>query len=273
MHKPLGFSLVSVTESASSEEGLDDVIINVFRTVEFWDILVAVASSLSAVGLVILIGFQWQSNRTNRRTAEAAHLASSAATASADEAQAANKRAAEEMDIRLRASIGIGIPIVEDSGFPSDANLTAVRIRLPIRNYGETPATNMDLFPRAGPNLQLLWDEINGLNLRRRNAIFPGEEFPLICWLTRDEYQTLTESTEVLYVAIRAYYSDYLNRDWTVESSYVMRGVTRQPVKIGVPTLIDDLPDEHPARIAYMTGASLIPQQSNSCTQEEPSLD
>ena len=89
----------------------------------------------------------------------------------------------------------------------------------------------------------------------------------MICWLTWGEYQTLTQSTDVLYVAVRAYYSDYLDRDWTVESSYVMRGDTRQPVQVGVATLVNELHNDHPAKIAYKIGASLILETSDSDTQ------
>ncbi|MCH8226082.1 MAG: hypothetical protein IIC97_09460 [Chloroflexi bacterium] len=233
---------------------MDDTMVQVVAGFSNWERTAVVVSSLSAVGLLALIGLQiWALSLTRaavkdgRTSAEAALGSVKAAQDSALASENAVRRAEEEMDVRLRAAIGIGTPRVADPGLPG----FPVLIQVPIRNYGDTPANNMDLFPRAGVDLESLWDEINGFEIQRRNAIFPDEEFPLNVWMTWDQHENMTQGTETIYVATRAYYSDYLNRDWVVESSHELLGDNRLPIHIGLPSLVSDLPEGHPARAAY----------------------
>ena len=64
------------------------------------------------------------------------------------EARRANDLTSTEMDIRLRASIGIQIPIYPDN-FPAGADRVA-RFTLPVKNHGATPANEIDIHVNAG---------------------------------------------------------------------------------------------------------------------------
>lgn len=217
-----------VTESSWTDPG---VIVGVITAVLFLSVLVA----------------QVLATRATSRSADAATKSAQASIDSANAAQQANTMAAAEMDIRLRATIGIGMPVLRpESIWP----YRQIGYEIPVRNFGETPADNMDMLPKIGLNLALLWEEVGKQELRRRNGLFPNQIFDLSAEISLREYNDL-KATESLYFATRVFYCDYHENYWVVESSYEMRIPHWYPVKIGVPIRISDLPSDHPASMQF----------------------
>ena len=90
---------------------------------------------------------------------------------SVNQAKRANERADVEMDIRPRIGIGLPIPPVMGRVFETR------QCQMPITNYGETPADEIDIHVAAGYRPTNVMFELRGRELLKRNAIFPHDTF------------------------------------------------------------------------------------------------
>jgi hypothetical protein len=109
---------------------------------------------------------------------------------------------------------------------------------LPITNYGETPANEIDICVDSGSPPEEMITSLRAKELLKRNAIFPHDTWGQLVDIKWEDRNKILAGDSV-YVAGRVTYSDNLGRRWVTEATYEIRGLSSiTTVHVGVPELI-----------------------------------
>ena len=195
-----------------------------------WDKMAVIVGIVTSTLFFLVLLAQVIATCYTRRAANAARSA-------ADEARRANNIAEQETVIRHQPSLAIHMPDLP----PPDNQADPVILSVPIKNHGEWPANEIDIFLEANRDL----DTAVALNNKKirlsRNAIYGGDTFRNILPMSQADWRGMVNSEFPMFVAGCVTYNDpQTAKRWRVEASYRMEGSILQPVKVGVPELLSD---------------------------------
>ena len=167
-------------------------------------------------------------------------LTAKAAIKAANEAEKANQRSQDEMVMRLRPSLGIHPPdtrsIIKVKG--------GIGINIPIRNHGSWPANEVDIRIGGHFDAHTAMATANGFPIRKRNAIYGGEEFPQALDINAENSKAIVDGNPYCIAAIVTY-SDSFDRRWRVEASYQFsfdsddNVYSVEPLHVGIPEQVE----------------------------------
>jgi len=227
-----------------------------------WEKGGVIVGAITAGLFLAVLFLQFRATQATEKAANASRDSANAAMSSADAAREANKMAAAEMDIRLRPWLFIGYPKIrriesaqgtaislrssiaqaEESsiqippGMPDDA---VAIYELPITNYGQLPAINVDTLVNFDLDQAIAEANLDEIGNAKRSIIPPSHTVPQSSRSSAKSYASFSEGHATGYFAVRVHYDDREGRSWRSESSFQWRGTSISPIFMKPPVQID----------------------------------